>query len=1267
VPSGPAEAPGQSTARRRGPWRWLWRIPLALLLAVVTALGLLVGTETGLRLAFDLAARLVPGGLPVEAVRGRLAGALEVRGLRLQQPALALAVDRIILDWRPAELLSGRLHVVRLALEGVRVTPGEAPAEAPAAEPAEAGPPGLPDVRIPLQVVLDELRVADARLVREGVPALEELRLRARAGGRRVTVEELAVRVPGLRLDAAGTLGVGAGAPSDLTLEWQWQPPDGEALAGRGRLSGPLEDLAIEHAVAGGAEARLEARVAGLPGSPRWDARIDLARVEPARVMAGGPALRVSGRLASQGTPADLGLDGSLRVEEPGLGAHQVDLAGRLAGQFLRLDRLELTRPDSPLRLAVTGEAALKEVPEFRAEARWQALRWPPEGAAQAASPEGTVAAEGSLDGFRFRADARVEAQGAPPTRVELRGTGDPRSARVEDLVLTLLGGRVTGSVDLGWTPEVRWDARLALEGLDPGRQWAEWPGRLGGHLRSQGRVADSGPRARVEAPAIDGQLRGYPFRLEALAELVGQEVTVERLALTSGEAQVRAAGRLGEALALDWSVSAPRLEHLLPGAGGTLSGEGKLTGPVGRPHLRARLAGSDLAFAGQGLASLAADADLDLARDGAIRLDLDAQGIAAGERSLGNLTLRGTGSPADHRVTLELSGGEAGLSAALALAGGLKDDATWSGRLERADLGAGQWGAWQLAGPARLTLGQALEAQPVCWASGPARVCAGGARAPDGAWKGELKVSALPLGLAQPFLPREVELAGALEARASASGSAAGALAADARIGLPGGALTLPMGEGRQRLDLSRAVVEATVGGQGLTASVALPVGDLADLNARLALPGWSPQVADLGRQPVSGRLQARVPDLAWVRGFAPDLGAVAGRVAADLTVAGTAGTPRVTGQAELSDGRVEVPLAGLTLEQLRLGARTQGNNRLVYDGGVRSGEGELILTGQTLLDPTAGFPSDIQLKGADFTAVDTPEYWALLSPDLRLRTEASGARLEGELSVPRARIRPRGLPKGAVAPSNDVVIKGAEPSGGAATLPVAADVRLRLGDQVLFEGSGLRGRFAGELAVWAEPGREPLGNGKLGIVEGVYSGLGTDLDIERGWVNYASSPLDNPGLDLRAVKRARDVVAGVTVTGTAQDPKVEVFSQPPRPQTEVLSYLLFGRPLGGGTSQSDQKQLQNAAALAGGGLLAAEVGRQLGLDEFRVEGTEGGGAALSVGQYITPQLYLQYLSGIRSTLNRLRIRYDLTRRIQLQTETGDQQAVDVFYTFER
>lgn len=358
---------------------------------------------------------------------------------------------------------------------------------------------------------------------------------------------------------------------------------------------------------------------------------------------------------------------------------------------------------------------------------------------------------------------------------------------------------------------------------------------------------------------------------------------------------------------------------------------------------------------------------------------------------------------------------------------------------------------------------------------------------------------------------------------------------------------------------------------------------------------------------------------------------------------------------------------MAGLDVRDLRLGVRSQGADRLVYDGGARSGDGELKVSGATRIDPARGFPTEVRVTGHDFSVVRVPEYRAVVSPDLLLRLSAAEAAVEGRLLVPAARIKPRSLPEGTVSPSPDLVMRGEERRQQGQGLPLTVRVDVRFGDQVLVDAFGLRGRLSGHLGVAQQPGKDPRGTGRVGVVDGVYTGLGRDLTIERGWLVYASSPLDNPGLDIQAVSKGPEVTAGVRVTGLAREPRLEFFSTPPRPQSDVIGYLVLGRPLDSSASDQDRQAVKGAAAMAGGRLLAGELGRQLGIDRLSVEDGGAAGPSLAVGQYLSPRLFVEYLSSLRSSVNRLRLRYDLTRRLQLQTETGDAQGADLFYTIER
>ena len=79
-----------------------------------------------------------------------------------------------------------------------------------------------------------------------------------------------------------------------------------------------------------------------------------------------------------------------------------------------------------------------------------------------------------------------------------------------------------------------------------------------------------------------------------------------------------------------------------------------------------------------------------------------------------------------------------------------------------------------------------------------------------------------------------------------------------------------------------------------------------------------------------------------------------------------------------------------------------------------------------------------------------------------------------------------------------------------------------------------------------------------------------------------YFTGPLDNPGLEIRAMRLHQQVEAGVEITGTARDPRLRLVSKPEVPDGEKLAWLVLGRNVVA-TSKSDSEAMQaNAMALA-------------------------------------------------------------------------------------
>jgi translocation and assembly module TamB len=162
----------------------------------------------------------------------------------------------------------------------------------------------------------------------------------------------------------------------------------------------------------------------------------------------------------------------------------------------------------------------------------------------------------------------------------------------------------------------------------------------------------------------------------------------------------------------------------------------------------------------------------------------------------------------------------------------------------------------------------------------------------------------------------------------------------------------------------------------------------------------------------------------------------------------------------------------------------------------------------------------------------------------------------------------------------------------------------------------------------------------------------------------------LDDPGLDFKAVRHIKEVISGVQVSGTLKSPELRVFSVPSMEQSEALSYLLFGRPMNR-LSSSEGGQLNKAASsasLSGIGILSKKIGAVFGVEDVDVEeGETVEESALVIGKYLSPKLYVSYGVGLFEPINTMRIRYNLSPKWTIQTESGIESGGDLLYTIEK
>lgn len=1266
--------------------RLLTTAVLLLILLPLLLSGWLVGSSNGLR--WLLTYITPPQALEIDAIEGSLISGLRVKGIRYHDEKVKISLDEVLLEWRPAALLQQELRAEMLYLQHLRI-------ELP---PSDDTPLQLPDIRLPITVQLDDVQVSDLEIIKPEWPAIHinnaSLRGTANRGG--VMVQYLDISSDVAQLALHGTLHPYAGYWHKLEFQWQMQLAGHPALNGSGKLLGDLRRTTLQHTLTLPLRASSEVQLLELLQEPRWQAALQIPKQRLSAIYPHWPGEQVA--LTARG-------NGSLRqatVERFTLDALNSRAHGK--GSLQWQDGFQWQADVESRRFDLPALWALLKLPA-------QQMSLPMIGVGVKTSLKGDLdqlsfsnttlhAFDGAIRGkgqvqwrdtpeWRMQLQAKqlelaqlwpllaLEGYGLPPGRVDLTTglRGDKQGIDFSQFTLQALGATLRGDVGLRWQPQLQWQASLAGEGLDPAvwqpQRFAAWPGKLATRLENRGSYANGVLLGELEIKELTGELRGYPVQLQTrLALRPQQQLEVDAFTLSSAESQVEAHGTIGEQLGLEWRLDSPQLAQLYPDISGALNLSGQLGGARSEPLLQLELDGKQLGYAGQQIGALRGNATVQLFSWQQLRGDLYSRDLQLAGQAIDTLELHVRGDAADHNVKLQL--GMEKLEALWRLSGAFDSERQqWRGEIRVADMNNPELGLWQLQAPARLTASaDELRLEPLCWHQQAAELCLNGERQMQ-QWQGELHGRELGLALLSPWLPHELELTGTAALHASARYQPHQPLSATARVEVGAGNVSYPLLENeRSEWRFDAGQWQATLNEEGLRSQLHLALAGKDHINAALDLPGYDPLTTPLAAQPLKGELKAAFSDLGLLNTLFYEVQGVQGRVELNSQIGGSVEHPALTGRLQLHDGQLQIPRLGLFLSELEFDAQSAGSDQVNYHLSLRSGDGKISARGETRLDPREGWPTRISLSGENFEASHIPEARIIINPTLEMKMARREIWLEGEVEVPQARLQPKEFTTTA-STSGDVVIVDA-PAASSRPWQIHNRIRLILGKRVSLYGFGFEGNIGGNLLLIDEPGKITAASGELNVLAGGrYRAYGQRLDVEQGRLLFAGGPITNPALDLRAVRHIQEVTAGIKVYGPLRQPQFELFSVPAMDQTDALAYLVLGMPLEKTRTSNEGAAMAQAAlalGLKGGDILARSIGDRFGLDEMRIESTgKGEQAALVMGRYLSPRLYIGYGVGLIDAVNTFNLRYQLSNRWQLKAESGINQSADMIYTIEK
>ncbi|MDD2900223.1 MAG: translocation/assembly module TamB domain-containing protein [Desulfuromonadaceae bacterium] len=418
-------------------------------------------------------------------------------------------------------------------------------------------------------------------------------------------------------------------------------------------------------------------------------------------------------------------------------------------------------------------------------------------------------------------------------------------------------------------------------------------------------------------------------------------------------------------------------------------------------------------------------------------------------------------------------------------------------------------------------------------------------------------------------------------------------------------------------------------------------------------------------------------------------------GTLDVNADIGGTWDVPQIGGIVRLTKAGAYLPGAGIHLSDVQLAAHLERN--LIRIESFRAVSGTGHIEGTALVTLSGWRVNNYQgtIQGERFQTFYLPEFRLLTAPRLAFEGTPEKLTVRGELRLPEMRLD--GAPATAViAPSSDVIREGILVSDVHPS-PLALDVQIRvlLGERIFVKVAGIDAQLGGAMDVSLSSLDTITSAGEIKVVKGRYRTYGVNLDIVRGRLFFAGGALDKPALDFLALRTVGDIRAGVTVTGSLQKPVAKLYSEPAMPDVDVLAYIVLGHPF---DSSGEQVGLMTQAA---GALLtssqASDLQQQLkdefGLSTLEIQGGVGSGGSsmgykplqvtapgtipsamqsgitetvLTVGKYLTPKLYVSYGKSLFTGSNMFLMRYDIFKKWQIETQTGGESGVDLFYKLE-
>lgn len=1290
--------------KKKSKLRWLWRGLLALLILLL-GVGAFLYSSAGQRSVLKAVSSLVDG-LEVEESEGSLQNGLRLTNARYQMDGVNVKVGQADLHIGFACLFDWNACVENIALKDTEVVVETA--KLPKSENTQESKP-WGDFALPLDVAVKHLSLENIK-VRVDEMDIELDHFTSGTHGKHKNVSIAPTELKGLRLSLAPEAVEHGKEKAKEKAKEVVKATDWAAL--KTRLAEPLLnklapvklplyfDLPEFHAQ----DIHIEQKKRNDDGS--LGESVSLVKVESVAVKGKSDSHKVEldefeirsdkGNVSGKG---ELSLSGNYPLKWSLKGSHpelrdlnipasfaDVELEGELFGETqlsvkssgaakFNLDgKIALSEPKTPFKLVLKSDQL--QYP-FIAGKNDDPLKL----------SNVSLNLSGDLRDYRLQGSFAHTGMHVPTGNLSINGKGDITHFELQHLAINALDGKadLTGKVD--WQNGVEWDAAATLNNVNTKAYVPDWAAVLSGKLHSTGYAA-RGKDSKEWGVKVDGMdVNGTLFqkKLQLKGELTTDHKTilnVPQANLIYGENVIALKGVLGDKSDFSADINAPNLKGLVPNLSAGVKGKVRMLGKLTEPNLDVDLVANNVAYDNLKLQNLVAKGKVTTEKQITADLKLNVSKFSSGDVKIDSADITLQGTEQNHTLKLISKGDPVGGN--LQISGKFDRNAqVWQGQLSNVNLQT-PLGAFQNDKTVQVSYNNKQISANVaahCWRNSKLNLCFPQAFNAGKEGKVPFEIRNFDLASLQEYLDKNTRLTGIVNAKGDAAWFSNKAPLVNLELTSNGIKLNQKLDSGSFPLSFTPVKLTAKLADNNLNVNGDVRLENNGRVNADIAMKDIS------GRRALSGNINIDKITLALLKPLLSGGESINGDINARLTVGGTAQSPLLFGNLNLTGLKAKSNAMSFDITGGGLTMAFNGATSTLK-GSVQTPQSTLHLTGDANWQKLDAWHTRVKAN-ADKFRVDIPGIAKVdVSPNIEVKATPKELTLGGTVEIPWARIEVKELPESAVSVSSDeIIMEGSAKNKQRYVVPantknapqngqgmaIKGDVTIKIGKDVrVVDAYGLKTQLFGMLKV--RQGNKGLGlYGQVHLRDGTFASFGQDLVIKKGMISFTGLP-SQPTLEVEAIRNPeaiedQNVTAGVRVTGIADNLDVKLFSTPSMQQDEILSYILTGRGLENSGDAGSSHSI--AAALIGmslskGGKTVGKVGSAFGISDLNVTTAGiGDNTKVVVSGSLTPKFRVKYGVGIFAPLTELTLRYRLAPSLYLQAVSSLNQSVDLIYRF--